>query len=199
MSLLSSPTAQARPAPLPALDVAAGLERLMGDRSMYLRVLGRFRSDYTDNVARLRTAIAAGDMPLAHRIAHTLKGAAAMIEAQGLRTLALDVEQQLRAGAATDSRLLAQLDAELARVMAQVELLLAAPAVDTPSADAALHEGDVTRLCELLDLGDSSAQDFMTEKRAGLRTRLGAARMAELESAVAAFDHERALRVLGAG
>ena len=59
-----------------------------------------------------------------------------------------------------------------------------------------LLEPDLARLRSLLDLGDSSAHDVMAEKRAGLRARLGAARMAELESAVAAFDYEQALCVL---
>jgi HPt (histidine-containing phosphotransfer) domain-containing protein len=186
-------------ASVPALDTDAGLDRMMGDRAMYLRVLARFRSDYADNVARLRGALAAGDTALAHRIAHTLKGAAAMIEARGLRTLALDVEQQLRAGAPADPEMLAQLEAELARVIAQVDMLATAPAAANAmpgEAGAALLEGDMAQLCGLLDLGDSTAQDVIAEKRAGLQNHLGAMRMAELESAMAAFDYERALCVL---
>lgn len=172
----------------------------MGDRAMYLRVLARFRSDYAGNVARLRAAIAAGDTTLAHRIAHTLKGAAAMIEARGLRALAVDVEQLLRAGAPAAPQLLDRLEAELALVIAQVDSLIVAPAIHTPAEKAApLAESDVVQLRMLLDLGDSGAQDFMAEKCAGLRTRLGAARMAELESALKAFDYERALSVLDAG
>ncbi|RZA33412.1 MAG: Hpt domain-containing protein [Lysobacteraceae bacterium] len=175
----------------------------MGDRAMYLRVLTRFRSDYADSVTRLRAALATGDGLLSHRIAHTLKGAAAMIEARGLRALAVDMEQLLRAGAPADPRLLErlidQLGMELAQVMAQVDMLLTAPAtVPAMAEETALREGDLARLGALLDLGDSSAQDFIAEKRAGLHTRLGAARMAELESAVAAFDYERALCVLQA-
>lgn len=192
----------APPAPVPAsvraLDVAAGLDRMMDDEAMYLRVLTRFRSDYANNVARLRAAMAAGDATLAHRIAHTLKGAAAMIEARGLSVLALEVEQQLRTGAPADALLLGQLEAELGRVMAEVALLLA-PGADMPaSGEALLLDADLAHLRSLLDLGDSGAQDLMAGKRAGLRARLGAARMAELESAVAAFDYERALSLLDA-
>jgi HPt (histidine-containing phosphotransfer) domain-containing protein len=175
---------------------------MMGDRAMYLRVLARFRSDYAGNVARLRAAIEAGDGSLAHRIAHTLKGAAAMIEARALRVLAVDVEQLLRAGTPADAGLLDRMEAELARVVAHVDGLIAAPAAPAaPSGDAGeavLPDGELLQLCALLDLGDSGAQDFMTEKRAGLRARLGALRLAELESAVADFDYERALGVLGA-
>lgn len=181
-----------------ALDYAAGLDRMMGDEAMYLRVLTRFRFDYADTAACLRAALAAGDATLAHRIAHTLKGAAAMVEARGLRALALEVEQLLKAGAPADALLLERLDAELARVIGEVALLLA-PAAGIPAAsEAALPEADLAHLRSLLDLGDSGAQDLMAEKRAGLRARLGAARMAELESAVAAFDYERALSVLDA-
>ena len=36
-----------------AIDLAAGLDRVMGDHAMHLRVLGRFRADYRDTVARL--------------------------------------------------------------------------------------------------------------------------------------------------
>jgi HPt (histidine-containing phosphotransfer) domain-containing protein len=179
-----------------ALDFAAGLDRMMGDRAMYLRVLSRFRSDYADTVARLRAALAAGDATLAHRIAHTLKGAAAMIEARGLRALALEVEQMLRGGAPADALLLDRLEAELGRVMVEVGSLLA-PGADIPtSSEVALREADLAHLRSLLDLGDSDAQELVAEKRAGLRVRLGAARMAELDSAMAAFDYERALSVL---
>ncbi|KFI05470.1 Hpt domain-containing protein [Massilia sp. BSC265] len=182
-----------------ALDTAAGLDRMMGDQAMYLRVLIRFRSDYADKVAHLRAALAAGDDTLAYRIAHTLKGAAAMIEARVLRVLAMEVEQLLRAGRPLDAALLDRLEAELARVMAQVESMVAGPAGGSPeSGDMLLAEADLARLHSLLDHGDSSAQDVIAKKRSGLRARLGAARMAELESAVAAFDYERALSVLGA-
>lgn len=198
MSELPAPPAN-DPAPQAALDVAAGLDRMMGDRAMYLRVLARFRSDYADNVARLRAAIAAGDATLAHRVAHTLKGAAAMIEARALRAQAVEVEQLLRAGAPLEAVLLDTLETELARVVACVDSLIAAPAAaGGDGGEAALPEGELLQLCALLDLGDSGAQDFMAEKHAGLRARLGEARMAELESAVAAFDYELALDVLGA-
>nr|WP_229521196.1 Hpt domain-containing protein [Massilia sp. IC2-477] len=166
---------------------------------MYLRILARFRSDYTGYVARLRTALAGGDLTLAHRVVHTLKGAAAMIEARGLRAAAVEVEQQLRGGAHANAHLVDRMEAELARVMAQVDSLMAAQSAgDTAGAQAMLAERDLRRLRALLDVGDSGAQNVIAENRSALRTRLGAARMAELEKAVAAFDYERALGVLDA-
>lgn len=186
------------PAPVRALDRAAGLDRMMGDEAMYLRVLRRFHSDYADTAARLRAALAGGDATLALRIAHTLKGAAAMVEARGLRALALEVEGLLRAGAPADAPLLDRVDAELARVIGEMAPLLAPDAGVSDADEAPLSETDLANLRSLLDLGDSGAQDLMAERRAALRARLGAARMAQLESAVAAFDYERALSVLDA-
>lgn len=203
LSSFGGADSQAASAPQPpTLDYAAGLERMMGDAAMYLRVLARFRLDYRDNAARLRAALDAGDAALAQRVAHTLKGAAAMIEARGLRQLAADVEQGLRAGrgadADADAELLDRLEAELARVMARLDTLLETPTTSAPGAAAAMapDEQEVAHLCELLDRGDSAAQDLVRKHEAGLRTLLGAPRMAELQAALACFDYEQALRVL---
>lgn len=188
-----------------AINYAAGLERVMGDQGMYLRVLTRFRLDYLDKAARLRAALAAGDLALAQRLAHTLKGAAAMIEARALRRLAVQAEQQLRSGAGADPQLLDSLDAELARVMAQADVLLQARAhtqADTAQGSEtveALGAQHVERLCALLDIGDSAALDVMADQHAGLQALLGAPRMAALQAAVASFDFEAALQLLRRG
>lgn len=179
-----------------ALDYAAGLERMMGDREMYARVLARFRGDYRDIAARVRLAANAGDLALAQRLAHTLKGATAMIEARGLRQQAAEAEQALRAGRTPDAQTFDSLDAELARVMAQLDTLLAAPAARDTAPAPALNDAVLAQLCALLDLGDSAAQDLVEEYAAGLRTLLGAARMAQLQAAVACFDFEGALGML---
>ena len=191
-------------APGLALDYRAGLERLMGDQAMYQRVLTRFHLDYRDMAARLRAALGAGDLPLAQRIAHTLKGAAAMIEARSLRQIAAEVEHALRAGTGADQQLLACLEQELARVMTQLDTLLQrsgepgeAPARD--SADAPVSGADMARLCGMLDLGDSAAHDFIEDHGDGLVARLGDARMGQLQAAMAAFDFEGALQVLRPG
>ena len=180
----------------PAFDYAAGLERMTGDTEMYGRVLARFRFDYRDAVTRLRAALDSGDPVLAQRLAHTLKGAAAMIEARGLRQGALALELALRAGRAPEDALFERLEVELDRVMTQLDALLAAPAPVESAHAPALDEAQLARLCTLLDLGDSAAQDLIEEHGAGLRTLLGAPRMAQLQAAVACFDFEGALTML---
>lgn len=177
-----------------AIDLAAGLDRMMGDHAMHLRVLGRFRADYRDTVARLRQAIGDGEPVLAQRVVHTLKGAAAMIEARALRQLALDTELALRAQGNADPRLIDTLETELARVLVQLDLLLSAPE-DTGSG-AAASRGELACLRAMLDVGDGTAPALLEARHAAFLAALGPERMRQLDAAVGSFDFERALAVL---
>jgi two-component system sensor histidine kinase/response regulator len=78
------------------IDTGEGLKRLMGDSVLYARMLARFSSDYRGWVAKLRSAIAAPDPQLAHRMAHNLKGASGMIGAHALHWQACALERALR-------------------------------------------------------------------------------------------------------
>ena len=182
----------------PAIDLAAGLERAMDDRALFLRVLGRFANDYRDLATRLQAALEAGDSVLAHRIVHTLKGAAGMIEAARLRQLALDTELALKDGAVAAPQLLAALDGELARVLAQVDSLLATPEVTLAAATPA-DTHDLARLRAMLDIGDSRAIDLATLLRPRLLASVGSEGMAIFDAAIRRFDFEGALALLEHG
>jgi len=176
----------------------------MGDRDLFLRILGRFATDYRDLAARLHAALYAEDAVLAQRIAHTLKGAAGMIEAVRLRDLALEVELALKAGGAAPLVLIARLDAELAQVLAEVDTLLAAsatsdvvaiPVVKVAPADPDVA-ADLARLRAMLDIGDGRAPELVERLRAHLAARMGNDGMAAFEAALRRYDFERALALL---
>ncbi|MBQ5948764.1 Hpt domain-containing protein [Massilia sp. ST3] len=169
----------------------------MGDRAMHLRVLGRFRTDYRDTILRLRQALLAGDAVLAQRITHTLKGAAAMIEARRLRQLALDTELAVRAQGNADAVLTGELEAELARVLAEVDAVLAAPpAAAGAHGTGAASSGELASLRAMLDIGDGAVPALLEARRGAFLAALGAERMRRLDAAVSSFDFERALAVL---
>jgi len=187
------------------IDLAAALDRVMGDRAMFLRLLARFAGDYRDLIARLQAAIAAGDAVLAQRIAHTLKGAAGMMEALPLRRLALEVELALKTDGAAPPALINALDCELTRVLVQVDALLVAPAaaplpVVSSTAKAApalpVDARDLARLRAMLDIGDGRAPELVALLRPRLLVTLGADRMAALEKSIERFDFEHALLLL---
>lgn len=181
-----------------AIDLAGGVERVMGDHGLFARVLERFRSDYRRAAASIRAALAAGDTALAQRLTHTLKGASGMIEARPLQRQALALEQALGGGPGGWEQPLERLDTELDRVLRELDAMLAPQAVRPPAAPLSRADGApaLARLAALLDRGDGAALELVEEEHAALAAALGRARWAEVEAAVNDFDFERALVLL---
>jgi chemotaxis protein histidine kinase CheA len=176
------------------LDLMGGIDRVMGDRGMFARILSRFRLDYGRTAAAIRTA-------LAQRLTHTLKGASGLIEARPLHLQAAALEQVLRAHSDHRSAM-DRLETELDRVLRELDKLLkdTVPAQPTPQVHAAPVAGRAdlfARLRQLLDVGDGSAVEVFDDARGALTDALGDAEMQELTAAMAAFDFERALKLLG--
>jgi HPt (histidine-containing phosphotransfer) domain-containing protein len=179
-----------------AIDAAAGVDRLMGDRDMYARVLARFRSDFAGAADAIGAAAAGGDHAGARRLAHTLKGAAALIEAPLLKRRTVALEQALRAPGNFEVEL-GLVRAELARVVGEIDQLAPGAAGAALQAGRASYDGDVAaRLCELLDVGDGAATEFIVDERERLLAALGPARYADVAVAVGAYDFIKALRLL---
>jgi len=197
--------AAAGKAPAPLVDVEAGVERLMGNRQVYLRALARFRHDYRSAGAAIGTALETGNPILAQRLVHTLKGAAGMIEARSLHVAALALETALRTGgpASTSAAdpaqvdaLFVRLDAELAHVLRELdgmadlsEAVVAAPRPVRPN-------NVLERLRALLDIGDGEAVDLAEQAQDELIGQLGENDYRSFSAAVAEFDFERALALL---
>lgn len=207
--MTTSPGQPAIDPALPAVDHAGGIARLMGDAALFGRVLGRFRNEYRQAANGIREALEAGDLALAQRRAHTLKGAAGMIEAVPLRRQAQDLEQLLRAGGDPYPGL-ALLHAELDRVLAELDALagalperrslgagLRAGLPDAlPAPAPAAQEHALERLMALLDEGNGDAVDLVREDGAALTARLGPQAYLEVAEAVECFDFDGALDLL---
>jgi HPt (histidine-containing phosphotransfer) domain-containing protein len=185
----------------PAVDHAGGIARLMGDSALFARVLARFRKEYRETAAGIRAALEGGDTPLALRLAHTLKGAAGMIEALPLRRSAQALEQMLRAGAGDPYGQLDQLEQALGRVLRELDAAadsLAAPVPRRP-ASSALQPDARARLVALLDEGNGDAVDLVREAEASLRRDVGDAAYERLAEAIESFDFDGALALLREG
>ncbi len=101
---------------LQGFDIVTGLRRLRGNQGLYANLLRQFTAAHADDVTAIRVAMDVDDRELAHRLAHTLKGAAGNLAATALYAVAKDVETELRT-ATVDAPLL-QLD-ELQQVLAE--------------------------------------------------------------------------------
>ncbi len=188
--------------PAPLVDVEAGVERLMGNRPVYLRALARFRLDYRSAGAAIRTAIDTGNLALAQRLVHTIKGAAGLIEARSLHAAALALDDALRAPRPQDSHMPAipalflRLDAELAHVLRELDTMAELSEAAAPAPRLARSDDTVSRLRALLDIGDGEAVDLVEQARDALVKELGEETYGALAAAVADFDFERALALL---
>lgn len=80
------------PLDMDGFDVAAAQQRLSDDGGLLLKLMRRFLSDHTDWKQRFAETVASGDRETAHRMAHTLKGAAGIIGADRLRQHAAGLE-----------------------------------------------------------------------------------------------------------
>jgi HPt (histidine-containing phosphotransfer) domain-containing protein len=193
---------RADPVTRDTIDVADGIERLMGNRDLYARILRRFRRDYHEGALPARLALADGNSDLAHRMVHTLKGASGMIGAHRLHARATQLEHALRTDAADQREQMASLVNEFDRVLQLLDVLLEGnppegmPVHIEPRAllgDAALQ----ARLIELLANGDGAAIDLLEESGASLRVILGDEVLQRVMVAVRDFKFEDALLAIG--
>ncbi|MBA3480862.1 MAG: Hpt domain-containing protein [Pirellulales bacterium] len=78
-------------------DADAALQRLEGDAELF-RMLGKiFQEDSVELFSKLSSGLAAGDLALVERAAHSLKGLAANFEATAATEVAFGIEEAARA------------------------------------------------------------------------------------------------------
>lgn len=183
------------PGALPVIDVEAGALRMMGNRHIYLRALARFRSGYRHAGAAIRAALDSGDLALAQRLTHTLKGAAGMIEAGSLYAAALALEEALGSGERHADTLFGRVGELLSQVLNELDGMTL-PLEDLAPAAAPAAPGAQARLRALLDIGDGAALEQVAAAHAELAATLGEREYEALRAAVMEFDYERALDLL---
>jgi len=186
---------------IPGLDVSAGLRAANGHPDLYLRLLGRFVE--TPEAEDLRAALAAGDRATARRHAHSLKGMAATLGAEGVRGLAAGVEHRLAAegdmgdlGEEVD-----RLQAELRALVAAIRRCLPGPAPSahpTDGGDPAQVRAILTRLDALLAVDDVAAATLFGENEVLVRAVLGEAAAVAIAAHLDAFALDEALAALRA-
>jgi CheY-like chemotaxis protein len=103
---------------LPGIDSVSGLQRLGGNRVLFLRLLRLFRADYPGHVQEIRAALGQGDLDLARRLAHTLKGVSGQISASDLSEAARVLEMNI---AESDPE---RMEANLVQVEQQMQIIL---------------------------------------------------------------------------
>ncbi|MDY0749160.1 response regulator, partial [Paucibacter sp. R3-3] len=197
---MASPKAPQDLPVVPGLDTAAGLVRVGGNRTLYLRLLHQFVDGQADAVERIRDAIAGGRQEEAERGAHTVRGVAGNIGLMALHLAAATLEERLRFGGDVPAAM-AEFEAELSTVIDALRAVwakdgepsesTAAPA--TPALDAALVARHAQKFAHLLADSDAQAEEYLDEHRAALTQVFGATAFASIEQDVRSFDFDAAL------
>jgi two-component system sensor histidine kinase/response regulator len=109
------------PDSLPGFDIAAGLQRLMGNKSLYRKLLVDFGANYVETASEIREAIDAKDFEQIHSLVHNLKGLAGNLEAGNLQAAAAEMEKLFKGQAAktTSGKELGQKFIELENALEQ--------------------------------------------------------------------------------
>ena len=181
------------------LDIRLGLRRVMGRQTLYLVLLRKFAASQANAARDTRTALDVGNIALAERIAHTLKGVAGSIGATELERDANALETAIHANATREmiDAALLPVSLHLDTLMAGlIERLPAAAARDLSQADQADHVGMVcAQLARLLAQQDFEAEEVFEQNRDVLQAALGAG-FAPLKSGIEALKFDQALIAL---
>ncbi|MEO5373432.1 MAG: response regulator [Alphaproteobacteria bacterium] len=167
--------------PLEGIDVAAGLDRVGGNRKLFRSLLLDLKHGFGDLVGTIGGALAEGrreDVDSALSRIHAVKGAAGNLGAQELFVAARALEQGIKSGERERwPALLDQFEKSLAQVMDSISLLETekpAPERQETSAPMPFDREEIRAMMEelasLISRGDIRMEDVFT----GLREKLDA-------------------------
>jgi two-component system sensor histidine kinase/response regulator len=160
-----------------SLDTSDGLSRVAGNRNLYLKLLRQFQEQQGPVIGQISAALAQGDVALAERLAHTLKGVAGNIGARGVHAAAGVWEKLIREGAGAEEVESAKqkVAAALEPLLAQLRAALKSTVAENPAqpnapvrSDPAQSRAAATQLTRLLSEFDPGAADFIEANREAL-------------------------------
>jgi CheY-like chemotaxis protein len=118
------PASAAPVKPAPAFDLLQLRRNMDDDAEMMQDIVTAFLRDHATQLQTLRQALGGGDLALATRTAHTLKGLLLTLAAQEAADAALAMEKTLKAGdLATATAMLPALHTQLARLLPELQAL----------------------------------------------------------------------------
>jgi PAS domain S-box-containing protein len=137
---------------LAVLDMEDGVQRLLGNRDLYLRLLCEFRQEYPAAVAEIMALNGQGKPEEARRLVHTIKGIAGNLGADALRRAAMDMEVVVREGRVAEQvGAMAAFAQALQEVMAVIDTVLPPAAEPRPDDDPGLPQHAEPRVLHEID------------------------------------------------
>jgi two-component system, sensor histidine kinase and response regulator len=154
------------PEALPGIDVPAALARMVGNRQLFIKLLMAFTRNYLRVDQQIREAVSQGDLELALRITHTLKGVAGNLSATDIFKSAQELESALRLdqksliedGLQNLSQAMKIVTKSAEQLTAAEEKVKPSLAAARPPVDAAVLSGVISELDKYLQKNNMSAR-----------------------------------------
>lgn len=174
------------------LDMAIGLRRVLGKEALYVSLLRKFVAGQKTTITQIHQALTDGDRPLAHRLAHTLKGVAGNIGATSLQSQAAELEGAIKDDQADPLPHLTALTEPLTVLIQALETQLPS---ENPAPLVSVDWDAVGEICQqlatLLAEDDAEAIDLWQDHRSVLRQAFPD-HYGAIEASLNAFDFDAA-------
>ncbi len=185
--------------PLAGIDIQQGLLRVGGNKALYRKLLIDFHHDHRNDLGVIEKALIEGDIALAQRVAHTLKGIAGSIGATSLLAVVVALDAALTNQQGDYQGLCDELGEALSPLMLSLEQL-------SPPARPAPQHGDgqsintqvlddIKALAQLLEEMSPDAEDVVERIVQNLPTSLLSQGEA-LHTLVSEFEFDEAAECL---
>ncbi len=180
------------------LDVELGLQRVLGNRTLYLTILRKYINGQDTVADEIRTALNAADYSTAERLAHTIKGVSGNIGAVLLQSTAAELENMIHISDITN------IDVKLTVFSEMLNDMIAKIKKGLPSKKARIKKiVDVSKapevikqLKELLAANSSKSGALIEDNLDLLHFVLGEKVFSKIDRAVKQFDLDEALAFL---
>lgn len=194
-------------APLPfilGLDTAAGLRRCGGKADFYIELLSRFAKDYADACTTFDQLLSLHQMKDAELMAHTLKGLAGSLGANGIQGICAEMESACKRvdGNAANTALV-QLSEVLPPLLDALRTSLEslkkpqdAPLLTAPVGLAGSVPDCLPRLQQLLADSDGESIDLWEAHRKEFMACLPPQIVLQISNALEQIDFDKALKLL---
>jgi PAS domain S-box-containing protein len=179
------------------LDVAASMDRLQGNKQLYMNLLSRFSEHYQDFDQQLDEALDSADTEPAVRLAHTVKGLAGNIGATALEGIASTAENDLKDNSCSEE-ILDSLRSQVRNLVLQLTEFNEekAPPETESTFDTARAIQLLQQLHPMLEEYDAAVGDFLSQHSASLDTPALSKELKLLAKAISDYDYEQAMQQL---
>jgi len=176
--------------------VATGLNRVAGNRNLYVKLLSQFVSQQAGAATQIAAAFDAGDRKRAERIAHTVKGVAGNLGISDVQSAAQNLEKGIREGQDSVRMLLDQFAITLRVHVNSITQALPDSAPSQPVTvpfDRERAASAVSRLEALLEANDGESQEAFQVLHEAVGGVVDTRHLDDLSETIDNFEFEQAL------